>query len=177
MISKVGRNIIVIPRDVDVTFSQRVVKVSGKNGVVENKIPVNVVIVVFCNNVAVLPKRVLSDDAIVGTTFSLLRNTITGVCKGFSKTLVLKGVGYRAHVINDDLVLRLGYSHEILFKIPELIRIEVIKNTKIVVFGLSKQKVGHVAASIRGYRPPECYSGKGVCYEDEVISLKEVKKK
>jgi large subunit ribosomal protein L6 len=110
--------------------------------------------------------------ALHGLYRALLQNAVTGVTKGFSKTLVMNGVGYRAAVAGKTLELTLGYSHPIKFPIPDGITITVDKQTKVVVTGASKELVGQVAAKIRGFRAPEPYLGKGVKYEDETIRRK-----
>ena len=112
-----------------------------------------------------------------GTARTLVSNLVTGVSKGFERKLEISGVGYRAAVQGKQLNLQLGYSHDVNFPIPEGITITTPKPTEIVVSGIDKQKVGHVAAVIRGYRPPEPYKGKGVKYADEYILRKEGKKK
>jgi large subunit ribosomal protein L6 len=112
-----------------------------------------------------------------GTSRTLVANLIAGVTKGFEERLEITGVGYRAAVQGNSLNLQLGFSHDINFAIPEGITIATPKPTEIVVTGMDKQKVGHVAAEIRGFRPPEPYKGKGVKYVGEYIFRKEGKKK
>ncbi len=116
-------------------------------------------------------------DAMAGTFRALLNNMVTGVTAGFEKKLELVGVGYRAQVQGKALNLTLGFSHPVVYPIPEGITAETPSQTEIVVKGMDKQKVGQVAAEIRAYRPPEPYKGKGVKYADEVIARKEAKKK
>jgi large subunit ribosomal protein L6 len=112
-----------------------------------------------------------------GLARSLVSNVMTGVTKGFEQRLEITGVGYRAAVQGKNLQLSLGYSHEVLYAIPEGIAIVAPRPTEIVVSGIDKQKVGQVAAEIRGFRPPEPYKGKGVKYAGEYIFRKEGKKK
>ena len=112
-----------------------------------------------------------------GTTRSLLNNLVIGVARGFEKKLVIIGVGFRAQIQGKNLVLQLGYSHEIQYPIPDGITIEVPTQTEIVVSGPDNQKVGQVAAEIRSFRKPEPYKGKGIRYKDEIILRKEGKKK
>jgi large subunit ribosomal protein L6 len=112
-----------------------------------------------------------------GMSRSLVDNLTTGVSNGFSKTLEISGVGYRAAMKGKDLQLQLGYSHDVLYPVPEGIQIQVSKPTEIVVSGIDKAKVGQVAAEIRRYRKPEPYKGKGVKYSNEFIFRKEGKKK
>ncbi len=112
-----------------------------------------------------------------GTSRSLVQNIVTGVRDGFSKKLVISGVGYRAGMQGNDLKLTLGFSHDVIYQVPEGIRIQTPQPTEIIVSGIDKQQVGQVAANIREYRKPEPYKGKGVRYEDEFIFRKEGKKK
>jgi large subunit ribosomal protein L6 len=112
-----------------------------------------------------------------GTTRALLANMVAGVTKGFEKKLELVGVGYRAQAQGKKLNLTLGFSHPVVFSVPDGITIETPSQTEIIVRGADRQKVGQVAANIRGYRPPEPYKGKGVRYTNERVVLKEAKKK
>ena len=116
-------------------------------------------------------------NAMSGTMRSLVANMVKGVSEGFSKKLTLVGVGYRAQAKGDSLSLALGYSHPIEHKMPEGIKVETPTQTEIVIKGIDKQKVGQVAAEVRAYRRPEPYKGKGVRYADEVVIIKETKKK
>jgi large subunit ribosomal protein L6 len=115
--------------------------------------------------------------AMWGTSRTLVANLITGVTKGFERKLEITGVGYRASVQGKNLQLALGYSHDVVFPIPEGITIVASKPTELMVSGIDRQKVGQVAAEIRGFRPPEPYKGKGVKYAGEYIFRKEGKKK
>ena len=115
--------------------------------------------------------------AIAGTTRALLANMVEGVSKGFERKLELVGVGYRAQAQGAKLNLTLGFSHPVVHDMPAGIKVETPSQTEIVIKGIDKQVVGQVAAEVRGYRPPEPYKGKGVRYADEVIVLKETKKK
>jgi large subunit ribosomal protein L6 len=115
--------------------------------------------------------------AMAGTTRALLANMVLGVTEGFEKKLELVGVGYRAQAQGKKLNLTLGFSHPVVFNVPEGIAIETPSQTEVVIRGVDKQLVGHVAAEIRRFRPPEPYKGKGVRYADERVILKEAKKK
>jgi large subunit ribosomal protein L6 len=108
---------------------------------------------------------------------ALLANMVTGVTKGFEKKLTLVGVGYRAQAQGTKLNLALGFSHPVVHEMPAGIKVETPSQTEIIIKGIDRQVVGQVAAEVRGYRPPEPYKGKGVRYSDEVIVLKETKKK
>ena len=116
-------------------------------------------------------------QALYGTARAQIANLVAGVTRGFEKKLEITGVGYRAALQGKNLQLSLGYSHDVVFPIPEGIAITVPKPTEIVIVGNDSQRVGQVAAEIRGYRPPEPYKGKGVKYVDEFIFRKEGKKK
>ena len=115
--------------------------------------------------------------ALAGTFRSLVNNMVVGVSAGFQKELQLQGVGYRAQMQGKDLNLTLGFSHPVVYKIPDGIEIETPSQTQIIVKGVDKQKVGQVSAEIRAFRPPEPYKGKGVRYADEHVKRKEAKKK
>jgi large subunit ribosomal protein L6 len=115
--------------------------------------------------------------AIAGTTRALLANMVQGVTDGFEKKLELRGVGYRAAAQGDKLNLTLGFSHPVVYSVPEGISVETPSQTEVVIKGTDKQRVGQVAAEIRRYRPPEPYKGKGVRYSDERVVIKEAKKK
>ncbi|MBI0326590.1 50S ribosomal protein L6 [Burkholderia plantarii] len=116
-------------------------------------------------------------NALSGTMRAIIANMVQGVTKGFERKLTLVGVGYRAQAQGDKLNLSLGFSHPVVHQMPEGIKAETPTQTEILIKGIDKQKVGQVAAEVRGYRPPEPYKGKGVRYADEVVILKETKKK
>jgi large subunit ribosomal protein L6 len=115
--------------------------------------------------------------AVTGTTRSLLANMVQGVTEGFERKLELVGVGYRAQAQGNKLNLTLGFSHPVVYEVPEGISVETPSQTEVIIKGSDKQKVGQVAAEIRHFRPPEPYKGKGVRYSDERVQLKEAKKK
>ena len=115
--------------------------------------------------------------AVTGTTRSLLANMVRGVTEGFERKLELVGVGYRAQAQGKKLNLTLGFSHPVVYDVPEGVNVETPSQTEVVITGSDKQKVGQVAAEIRRFRPPEPYKGKGVRYSDERVMLKEAKKK
>ncbi|WP_233864960.1 50S ribosomal protein L6 [Paraburkholderia adhaesiva] len=116
-------------------------------------------------------------NAMSGTMRAIVANMVQGVTKGFERKLTLVGVGYRAQAQGDKLNLSLGFSHPVVHMMPEGVKAETPSQTEIVIKGIDKQKVGQTAAEVRGYRPPEPYKGKGVRYADEVVILKETKKK
>ena len=155
-----------------------VVTVKGKKGSLQLNLHPAVEIVNKDNVLTFAPRdQSPKSDAMAGTFRALLNNMVTGVTAGFEKKLELVGVGYRAQVQGKALNLTLGFSHPVVYPIPEGITAETPSQTEIVVKGVDKQKVGQVAADIRAFRPPEPYKGKGVKYADEVIARKEAKKK
>ena len=155
-----------------------VVTVKGKMGSLQLNLHPAVEIVNKDNVLTFAPRdQDPKSDAMAGTFRALLNNMVTGVTAGFEKKLELVGVGYRAQVQGKALNLTLGFSHPVVYPIPEGITAETPSQTEIVVKGMDKQKVGQVAADIRAFRPPEPYKGKGVKYADEVIARKEAKKK
>jgi len=118
-----------------------------------------------------------ASNAMSGTMRALVAGMVQGVSKGFERKLTLVGVGYRAQAQGDKLNLSLGFSHPIVYQLPAGVKAETPSQTEIVIKGADKQKVGQVAAEVRGHKPPEPYKGKGVRYADEVVVLKETKKK
>ncbi|MBK7847095.1 MAG: 50S ribosomal protein L6 [Zoogloea sp.] len=119
----------------------------------------------------------VNGNAMSGTLRALVNNMVTGVSKGFERKLNLVGVGYRAQAQGDKLNLSLGFSHPVVHQMPAGIKVETPTQTEILIKGVDKQAVGKVAAEVRAYRAPEPYKGKGVRYSDEVVTLKETKKK
>lgn len=177
--SRVGKYPVSVPSGVTVAIKDGVVSAKGKLGELSLPVVTDAVEVTVENNqVSVKP---LGSDrrsrTLWGTTRSLINGMVTGVSTGFSKSMEITGTGYRAAVQGKELVLNLGYSHEIRYPIPEGIKITTERPTAIKVEGVNKQVVGQVAAEIRGFRGPEPYKGKGVRYTDEVILRKEGKKK
>jgi large subunit ribosomal protein L6 len=176
--SRVAKNPIVVPSGVEVTLAADKISVKG---------PVGTLTQVLNGDVKVeregdkLLCKATNDsaqaDAMSGTLRALLANMVTGVSKGFERKLTLVGVGYRAQAAGDALNLTLGYSHPVVHKMPKGVKVATPTQTEIVLTGADKQQVGQVAAEIRAYREPEPYKGKGVRYADEVVILKETKKK
>jgi large subunit ribosomal protein L6 len=176
--SRVAKNPIKVPSNVVVTIDGSKVTVKGSKGTLCHQLSTLVNINYADNNIQmVLVKETDAADAEAGTTRAIVNNMVHGVTEGFSRKLELVGVGYRAQVQGDKLNLTLGYSHPIVYEIPEGITTETPSQTEIIIKGLDKQLVGQVAAKIRAYRSPEHYKGKGIRFSDEKIKLKEVKKK
>ena len=176
--SRVGKYPVPVPAGVQVALQGRTVVAKGKLGELKLDLTDEVDVEVESNQVAVKPRG--SDRrarTMWGTTRSLIQGMVTGVSTGFTKSMEITGTGYKAAVQGKDLVLNLGYSHEIRYPIPEGIKITCERPTAVKVEGSDKRKVGQVAAEIRAYRGPEPYKGKGVRYDNEVILRKEGKKK
>ena len=177
--SRVGKNPVTIPQGVTVDVAGGVATVKGKLGTL--KLPITKQVEVSVKDGKVWVKPLQEDDTqsrvLWGTTRANLRNMVEGVSKGYSKALEINGVGYRAAVQVKNLQLQMGYSHDVLYPIPEGITIKCEKPTAVLISGYDKQKVGQVAAEIRAVRPPEPYKGKGVKYDTETILRKEGKKK
>lgn len=176
--SRVAKSPVAIPAGVEVTLEANKISVKGKQGQLELALHAAVEIKQEENVLLFAPKDAeKQSDALAGTFRALVNNMVTGVSVGFEKKLVLQGVGYRAKATGKTLNLVLGFSHPIDYELPEGVTAETPSQTEVVLKGIDKQKVGQVAAEIRGYRPPEPYKGKGVRYADETIRRKEAKKK
>lgn len=176
--SRIGKNPVPIPQGVTVTVSGHVVKAKGKAGEASAVLNGNVVVKVEGNVVTVSPANDSKDARIMwGTGRALIAKIVKGAAEGYTKTLDMVGVGYKAAMQGNDLVLALGFSHEIRYKTPAGIKIAAPKPTEIVITGADAQQVGQVAADIREFKGPEPYKGKGVMYRGEKILRKEGKKK
>ena len=176
--SRVGLNPVAVPDTVTLSVVGQVVTAKGKLGELSVNIVDDIEIIHEENLVRVKPRNQSTEArAMWGTTRSLVQNIVTGVDRGFTINLEIFGVGYRAAVEGSELVLQLGFSHEVRHPIPEGITIKCERPTAISVSGSDRQLVGQVAANIREYRKPEPYKGKGVRYENEFILRKEGKKK
>ena len=172
--SRAGRMPIAIPAGVTVDIAENNnVTVKGPKGELNRTLPAEMSITIEAGEILVKrPNDLKRNKALHGLTRALLNNMVIGVTEGFSKTLLITGVGYRAAKQGSKLVLTLGYSHPIEMEEPEGIEIEVPDQNKIIVKGISKEKVGQCAAEIRSFRAPEPYKGKGIRYEDEHIRRK-----
>ncbi len=176
--SRVAKEPVELPQGVEFNLSGTAVSIKGGNGTLSLELNPEVEVVQEDNMVTVKPRSGSRfSSAIAGTTRALLANMVEGVTKGFEKKLELKGVGYRAMTEGKKLNLTLGFSHPVVFEVPEGITIETPSQTEVIVKGNDKQKVGQVAAEIRRFRPPEPYKGKGIRYADERVVIKEAKKK
>lgn len=174
--SRVGKKPIEIPSGVTVTVNGNTVTVKGPKGELTRTFHPDMTITLEDNMIKVArPSDEKHHRALHGTTRSLIANMVEGVSKGYEKALELVGVGYRAAKQGKKLVLNVGFSHPVEIEPEEGLEIEVPSQTKIVVKGADKQRVGELAAKIRAVRPPEPYKGKGIRYEGEVVRLKEGK--
>ncbi len=176
--SRVGKNPVAIPAGVNVEVSSGKLSAKGKLGALSIGLSSDVTVKVENGQVLVQPVGSSKKARMMwGTTRNIVRNMVNGVSAGFSKALEINGVGYRAAVQGKELILQLGFSHEVKYPIPEGITIKAEKPTSLTISGADRQKVGQVAAEIRAFRGPEPYKGKGIKYENETILRKEGKKK
>lgn len=176
--SRVAKNPVSIPNGVEVQLGATEISVKGPKGQLQLATHPLVSVAQDGTNLKVATRQ---DDkqavALAGTIRALVSNMVTGVSEGFERKLAITGIGYRAQAQGKKLNLTLGFSHPVVYAIPEGVEVETPTQTEIVVRGADKQKVGQVAAEIRSYRPPEPYKGKGVRYVDEHIVRKQAKKK
>ena len=176
--SRVGKKTVAIPAGVTANVEGQTVKVKGPKGAVQLVLHGDVGAKVEADGIKVDPRNETKlARALWGTSRALVANLMTGVTKGFERRLEITGVGYRASVQGKNLQIALGYSHDVVYPIPAGITIATPKPTEVVITGIDRQKVGQVAAEIRGFRKPEPYKGKGVKYAGERIFRKEGKKK
>lgn len=171
--SRIGKKLITVPSGVTITVNNGVVTVKGKNGELKGNLHPTVGVEIKGNEVTITRQtEERANRAIHGTTRANVANMVKGVAEGFSKKLELVGVGYKAEMKGKNLALALGFSHAILFRAPESIKIETPTQTNIIISGYDKQLVGLVAAKIRSFKLPEPYKGKGVKYEGEILRRK-----
>lgn len=176
--SRIAKYPIELPKGVEVVLTENEISIKGPLGTLKQTLNPAVSIErdgenLHCKSVSGAGNA----NALSGTMRALVANMVTGVTKGFEKKLTLVGVGYRAQAQGTKLNLTLGFSHPVAHEMPGGVKVETPSQTEIILKGIDKQVVGQVAAEVRGYRPPEPYKGKGVRYADEVIVLKETKKK
>jgi large subunit ribosomal protein L6 len=176
--SRVGKIPIALPKGAEATITAAEITVKGPLGSLSQSLNGMVRI---DNNAGTLNFEAANDsreaNAMSGTLRALVNNMVNGVTKGFEKKLNLVGVGYRAQAQGDKLNLSLGFSHPVVHQMPKGVKCETPTQTEILIKGIDRQQVGQVAAEVRAYRSPEPYKGKGVRYADEVVVLKETKKK
>jgi large subunit ribosomal protein L6 len=176
--SRIAKNPVIVPAGVEVTLSADEITVKGPLGTLKQRQSGDVSVVKEGDQLQCKAANdSMQSNAMSGTMRALIANMVHGVSKGFERKLTLVGVGYRANAKGDVLGLSLGFSHPVDHKMPEGVVVTTPTQTEIVLKGADKQRVGQVAAEIRAYRSPEPYKGKGVRYADEVVILKETKKK
>ena len=174
--SRIGKQVIVLPNKVEVKIHKTTVTVKGPKGELVETFSPDMTIKLENNEIVVeRPSDLRHHKALHGLTRALLSNMVQGVSEGFRKTLRIEGVGYQAAVEGKNLSLKLGHSHDVVVEPPENISFDVPKDSRgtvIHIDGIDKQAVGQIAANVRGWRPPEPYKGKGVRYADEIIRRK-----
>jgi large subunit ribosomal protein L6 len=176
--SRVGKYPVEIPAGVTISVVDGILIAKGKLGELKLPITDHVEATVEAGRVSVKPRSNVAQARMMwGTTRANIANMIKGVSTGYTKTMEITGTGYRASVQGANLVVNLGFSHDVVYPVPAGIKITTPRPTAITVEGVDKRLVGQVAAEIRGYRPPEPYKGKGVRYDTETIRRKEGKKK
>ncbi|MCC7271331.1 MAG: 50S ribosomal protein L6 [Alphaproteobacteria bacterium] len=177
--SRVGKNPVAIPSGVDLQVAGRTIVAKGKLGQLSMSLHPDVSVTIADGKAVVAPLSAESNRGRMqwGTARNRLNALVRGVAEGFSKSLEINGVGYRAAVTGKNLTLQLGYSHDVIFPIPDDVKIVCERPTAVLISGADKQRVGEVAAKIRSFRPPEPYKGKGIKYANEQIRRKEGKKK
>ncbi len=176
--SRIGKTPVSLPDGVKANIEGQKIVANGPKGQLEVVLVDEVTVEMTDDGIKVSPIGMSKRSrSMWGMSRTLVQNIVTGVSEGFEKKLAINGVGYRAQVQGKNLQLALGFSHDVLYPIPEGVDVACPKPTELIVTGIDKHKVGQVAAEIRRYRPPEPYKGKGVKYEDEYIFRKEGKKK
>ena len=176
--SRVAKNPVIIPAGVDVAVGAQEISIKGPLGTL--KLAANPAVTVRKDGSGVVcaaAEGAENGNAMSGTFRALVANMVKGVTAGFERRLTLVGVGYRAQAQGDTLNLTVGFSHPVAHKMPAGIKVETPTQTEIVIKGADKQQVGQVAAEVRAYRKPEPYKGKGIRYANEVVVIKETKKK
>ena len=175
--SRIAKNPVPVPAGVEIAIDGNLIKVAGSKDKMEFLIPASVSANHSDDIITVSWDESSSEStALAGTTRSLINNMIIGVTEGYTKTLILVGVGYRAKANGKKLELTLGFSHPVFYDLPDEVEVETPSQTEVVLKSHNKQMLGQVAAEIRAFRPPEPYKGKGVKYSDEIIRRKEAKK-
>ena len=176
--SRVGKHPVALAQGVSAEIKDGAIVVKGKLGTLSLPVHQDIDITIADNQIAVQPKtKTMRARMMWGTTRNNVANMVKGVSEGFKRVLDIEGVGFRAAVQGKDLVMQLGFSHEVRYPMPAGIEIKAEKPTQISISGFDRQKVGQVAAEIRGFKKPEPYKGKGIRYAGERVRRKEGKKK
>lgn len=175
--SRIAKYPVKLPSGIEVKLNDQVLTVKGGQGQLELNIHPDVVVAQEEGQLTFTPSKTAKNWAMAGTTRALANNMVIGVTEGFTRTLEINGVGYRAQASGKTINLTLGFSHPVEYKLPDSVTAETPRNTTIVLKSADKQRLGQVAAEIRAFRPPEPYKGKGVRYGDEQVRRKEAKKK
>jgi large subunit ribosomal protein L6 len=176
--SRIGKYPVDVPAGVQVQVAGQLVRAKGKQGELSVVLAGDVAVEMKDGKIIVTPRSVSKTARMRwGTSRALIKNMVVGVSQGYAKALDINGVGYRAQVQGKNLVMQMGYSHDVIYPIPDGIKIACEKPTAIAISGADKRLVGQVAAEIRAVRPPEPYKGKGIKYDTETIRRKEGKKK
>jgi large subunit ribosomal protein L6 len=176
--SRVGKYPVAAKEGVNISFDGNKIVAKGKKGELSFDVPANVSIKVDNNQVTVSPiDDTVEARKIWGTVRAIVNNMVIGVSEGFKTHLIIEGVGYRASLQGKNLVLQLGFSHDVVFPVPAGVNITCQDQNNVIIEGIDKHIVGQVAANIRSYKKPEPYKGKGIRYSDEVVLRKEGKKK
>jgi len=171
--SRVGKKPITVPGKTKITYKDRVITVQGEKGTLTRAIHPNIDLEIEKDTITVImQKETQGNRALQGLTRSLVANMVIGVEKGFERILEINGIGYRASLSGNTLVLNLGFSHPVNFELPDGIAAKVDKNNTVTLSGINKELLGQTAASIRSLRPPEPYKGKGIKYAEEYIQRK-----
>jgi len=171
--SRIGKKLIDIPKDVTITISKENIIVKGKHGILEQKI-LNLLTFTLLENKLSISRLddTKSTRAYHGLIRALVQNMVLGVTQKFSKTLIAEGVGYKFQLDKKMLILNVGFTHPVQFEVPSDIEIKLESPIKLSILGINKEKVGFLAAQIRETKPPEPYKGKGIIYEGEIIRRK-----
>lgn len=171
--SRIGKKPIQIPKDVSIQFSNDLIQIKGKHGILERTISPDLILTQE-NNILTITRNAETKKIreYHGLIRALVQNMVTGVTEKFSKTLIAEGVGYKFQLNKETLILNVGYTHPVEFLIPSTLTVKLESPTKISISGIDKELVGFLAAKIRDIRPPEPYKGKGILYEGEKIIRK-----
>ncbi|AFA41038.1 50S ribosomal subunit protein L6 [Wigglesworthia glossinidia endosymbiont of Glossina morsitans morsitans (Yale colony)] len=175
---RIAKMPILIPEKVNVNILKKNITISGIHGELNQKLHSGVHISKINNTIKLAPKQLNSNFLwiLTGTMRSIINNMIIGVTQKFTKTLIISGIGYRANITNNQLVMSLGFSHIINVNIPENISVKCTSSNEIILTSIDKQKMGQFAANIRNYKIPDPYKGKGIRYSYEILKIKETKK-